>query len=261
MQLSLLSRFASGATLARSEPPSTVPGAWRDSAILQLDALAAANDTMAASARRRKIAWAVVLGGAALWLLSASLSTSVRDDAPRRPPSVAPSALAPVTVPTATPSVTRAPADPPAAQADALPVAVAPIDDAARKPVVAVPADARRKAAALAQERARLDEQALRRQRELEQTQAERASEQQQADAIRERAAAAEQARRQSMMLAQNSHDTRRDVREVCASSGGFIAQQFCQARECRKADLQDDAVCQRLREIEVARLLHGSDH
>jgi type IV secretory pathway VirB10-like protein len=260
MQLSLLSRFTSGATLARSEPPSTVPGAWRDSAISQLDALAAANDSLAASARRRKIAWAVVLGGAALWLLSASLSTSVRNDAPRRP-SVAPSALAPVSVPSATASVRQAPADPPAAQAEALPVAVAPIDDAARKPVVAVSADTRRKAAALAQERARLDEQALRRQREIEQAQAERASEQQQADAARERAAAVDQARRQSMMLAQNSQDTRRNVREVCASSGGFIAQQFCHSRECRKADFQDDAVCQRLREIEVARLLHGSDH
>jgi flagellar biosynthesis GTPase FlhF len=140
-------------------------------------------------------------------------------------------------------------------------VAVAPIDDTARKPVIAVSADARRKAAALVQERARVEDQVLRRQREIEQTQAERASEQQQADAARERAAAAEQARRQPVQLAQYSQDTRRNVREVCASSGGFIAQQFCHSRECRKADLQDDAVCQRLREIEVARLLHGNDH
>jgi hypothetical protein len=260
MQLSLLSRFSSGATLARSAPPSTVPGAWRDSAILQLDTLAATNDSLAASARRRKIAWAAVLGGAALWLLSASLSTPVRNDVPRRTPAGATSALPATTAPAAPAPVRQVPADPPSAQADALPVAVASIDDLQRKPVVAVSADARRKAAVQAQERARLEEQALRRQREIEQTLAERASEQQ-ANAARESAAAAEQARRQTVLLAQNSQDTRRNVRDVCAGSGGFFAQQFCQARECRKADLQDDAVCMQLREIEVARLLRGGDH
>jgi hypothetical protein len=46
-----------------------------------------------------------------------------------------------------------------------------------------------------------------------------------------------------------------RGVREACSASGGFVGQQFCQARECRKPEHEGDAVCARLREFEQARL------
>ena len=41
---------------------------------------------------------------------------------------------------------------------------------------------------------------------------------------------------------------------------GGFLAQQFCQARECSKAEHQGDAVCARLRESEAERLRASID-
>jgi hypothetical protein len=83
----------------------------------------------------------------------------------------------------------------------------------------------------------------------------------QQAEAARERAYAAEQAERQALGAARSAQDTRRGVREACASSGGLLSQQFCHARECRRAEHQDDAMCARLREIEVARLQYGVEH
>ena len=56
MQLSLLSRFSRHADEARRGPPSSVPGAWRDSAISQLDSIATANEEQVALPRRGRTA-------------------------------------------------------------------------------------------------------------------------------------------------------------------------------------------------------------
>ena len=122
------------------------------------------------------------------------------------------------------------------------------VDDAARKARAAKAAEAKRKAAQLAQERV-LAEEAQRVQLAQQTRDAERA--QQQAELARQRAAA-EQARLAAVQLAS---DTRRGVGETCAAAGGFISQQFCQARECRKAERQGDGICVNLRETEAARL------
>jgi hypothetical protein len=122
------------------------------------------------------------------------------------------------------------------------------VDDAARKARVAKAAEARRKAAQLAQERALAEETQrlqLAQQREAEQVQ------QQLSEQARQRAAA-EQGR---LAAAQLAREARRGVGETCAAAGGFVSQQFCQARECRKAERQDDGVCVNLRELEAARL------
>jgi hypothetical protein len=263
MQLNLLSRFATRSSLARTGPPSTVPGAWRDSAISQLDAIAAANEASVVSARRRKAAWAIASVGAALWLASGSLSTPGRDVTLRQSRSPATAALPAPSRLAVHGTVTEVPARTPAVATEALPVPVTvdAIDDAARRPRAAPGAETRRKSAALAQERARADEQAQRQQRARDQEAADHARALQQAQDARERAQAAELVQRQVVLVAQNAQDTRRNVRDACSSSGGLLSQQFCQARECRRAEHQDDAVCLRLHEIEVARLQYSVDH
>jgi len=208
------------------------------------------------------MAWSIALGGAALWLASGSLSSPLRDAAPRqaRPPAAAAQPAA--TRVAVHGKVTEAPARTPAVVTEASPapvtVAAALGDDTAGRPRAAQGADARRKSAALAQERTRADEQAQRQQRAREQDIADHAAALQQAQEARERAQAAEQAQRQVVLVAQNVQGARRGVREACSTSGGTLSQQFCHARECRKAEHQDDTLCARLHEIEVARLQYS---
>jgi type IV secretory pathway VirB10-like protein len=275
MQLSLLTRLARRVDETRHSAPSSVPGAWRDSATSQLDAIAAANDRMAAARLRRQAAWLATVGGVAL-LVSAALWRPARE-APRpmaagsiaearavpvvaRPqPAIA--AAAPAVVAPAPPVATPLPQPTPTAVvSDAALVVASPPDEAARKVRLAQAAEVRRKAASQqAQERALADEDAQRERRAQEQQeQAERAQHQQQlAEAARERAAAAEQARRQAALLAQAP---RRSVREACNASS-FLGEQLCHARECRKAEHQGEALCVRLRDIELARLQQSADH
>lgn len=277
MQLNLLSRLALRTAQARADAPVTVPGLWRDSAITQLEAIAAANERVAAARLRRQAAWLAAAGGAAL-VLSVSLWRPVQEQARTLPAAVAAvgavGAVAPLltaaqpapvlsTLPktaatgdTVTPAAPMAAApvaaDSPAANAQALAQGGTPADEASRKARAAQAAEARRKATLQAQERARQDEESERQRRATDQQhEAERAQQRLLAEALRERAAAAEQARPQVVLVAQN---TRRTVREVCAG-GGFLSEQFCQARECRKAEQQGDAICVRLGEIESARL------
>jgi hypothetical protein len=276
MQLSLLTRLSRRVDEARLSAPSSVPGAWRDSATSQLDATAAPNDRRAAARLRRQAAWLATVGGVAL-LVSASLWRPARE-APRpmaagsiaearavpvaaRPqPTIA--AAAPAAVTPAAPLVAPLPQPtaPTAVVSDAVLVVASPPDEAARKARLAQAAEARRKAAALQeQDRVRAEEEAQRARRAQEQQeQAERAQHQQQlAEAARERAAAAEQARRQAALLAQAP---RRSVREACNASS-FLGEQLCHARECRKAEHQGEALCVRLRDIELARLQQSADH
>jgi hypothetical protein len=199
----------------------------------------------------------VVLGSASMW--------SSGSDEPRKPQAVAESRKAPVAeaavVPAANPvvapmvtaAVVAAPAvaeslPEPAAAAMAAAEPVAGADDAARKARAKQQAEARRKAAQLLQERA-LAEEAQRVQLAQQHSEAERA--QQQAEQARQRAAA-EQARLAAVQLAS---DTRRNVGDMCSAAGGFVSQQFCHARECRKAEHQGDGICVNLRETEAARL------
>lgn len=275
MQLNLLTRLGQRVVMSRAEPPSTVPGAWRDSAISQLEALARANERAAARARHRRRLWTVGLFGVGLLWAVAMWRQAM--DPPRVPPpmlaqlsdagtainasaadahaaattSASPSGIVPVALaPTDAPQVATAPV-----VTDAVPVVAVDDEDAARK----ARALARRKAA---QERARIEQEAAQRQQLalITQLDAERAlQQQQQAEAAaRERAAAAERERRQALLLAQ---PTRRGVAELCGNAGGWAAEQQCQVRQCWKAEHQADAVCLRLREGELARLQRGADH
>lgn len=261
MQLNLLARLSPRAGQARHDPPSTVPGAWRDSAISQLDALAAANERIAAARLRRQAAGLAMVGAVAL-LVSAALWRPPREATPRPIVSAAVTEARPVMVVARQPPGAAAPssvAAPMAPAAAVQPAAASEIDEAARKARAAQAVEARRKAAQQAQERSRAEEAARadEQQRRL-QDESEQAAQRQQAELARERAAAAEQVRRQATLLAQASP---RSVREACAASGGFLAEQFCHARECRKPEHQGDAVCSRLRDIELARLQHTADH
>lgn len=266
MQLNLLARLSPRAGQSRRDAPSTVPGAWRDSATSQLDAIAATNERVAAARLRRKAAALATVGGVAL-LVGASLW---------RPPSAGPSRPmvtaavteparpAPVAVraPSVSPPVVVQPATVPsrvAATPAAPSLAQAPGEDSADRARAAQGAEAQRKVAARqARERTRAEE-ALRNEDQLRRAkeEAEEARQRQLAEFARERAAAAEQVRQQGQLLAQAAP---RDVRESCASSGGFLAEQFCQSRECRKAEHQGDALCLRLRDIELARAQHTAD-
>jgi len=126
-------------------------------------------------------------------------------------------------------------------------VETAAADDAARKARVKQLADARRKAAQLAQERALAEETQRLQLAQQQQREAERAQ-QQLAEQARQRAAA-EQARAQSLQIAVDTH---RSVSESCSAAGNQISRQFCRSRECGKAEHHGDPVCVRLREDEL---------
>jgi len=284
LQLNLLTRLGPRAEESRRGPVSTVPGAWHDSAISQLDAIVATNEHLAAQAWRRRAVWVATLVAAALLVL-VSLWRPARDEpslhtsalaAPRAPVSVAagaaPAGQAPIAVnmmavttrvaptpvvsaPTATRPVVSTASAAPLAMAGAVPVVATPIDEAARKARAVKITEARRKAAELARARAVDEEDAQRRQRVQEQQDSE--LEQQLAQATRQRAAAAERSRLQAIQLARETH---RSVRETCSAAGGFIGEQLCHSRECRKPEQQGDPVCVRLHDIEMARLRTSAD-
>lgn len=203
----------------------------------------------------------VILGSASMWN-SGSDEPRKRPAAAERPdaqvarvaeaPTVSMAAAPPAMSAVAAPAVVAAPvqaAEPAlepvratAAAADSLALA-----DDARKARAKQQAEARRKAAQLAQERTLAEE--TQRLQLAQQREAERA--QQQAEQARQRAAA-EQTRLASVQVAGES---RRHVGDMCSTVGGFISQQFCHARECRKAEHQGDGICVNLRETEAARL------
>jgi hypothetical protein len=281
MQLNLLTRLGARVVMSRAEPPSTVPGAWRDSAISQLEALARANERAAARARRRRRLWTaalsgvVLLWGAAMWRqaidpprvpapMLARASTPAAPIEPAAAPVVAEMSLASAAptllaaAPVAAEAADSATAPPSSVVTDAVPVVASVDDEATRK--ARAQWLARRKAAQLAQERARAEQEVQQRQLALAaQLDAERTLQQQLSDAAaRERAAAAERERRQALLLAQH---TRRGVVELCANSGGVAGEQQCHTRQCWKGEHQGDPVCARLREGELARLQRGADH
>lgn len=268
MQLSLLSRTAPSSSEARTGP-STVPGAWRDSAMSQLDTLAAANERVALqSLPGRALAaggllLAVVLGAALLW-------PSTHQPVLAKAGASTPTAVSSLTV---TPAMAIDPV-PVAAASVPDPALIAPATDDAPLPgVLAEDEEARkaravrRKAMQLAQERERADEdarrqmQALAAQREdAERTRQEQAQ-RQLADAARERAAA-EQSRRQAVSIpAATPAPVRRGVADQCAGSGGLASEQACHARACWRAEHRADPVCVQLREAEALRQQRGTEH
>ena len=240
---------AYGAAAAREEPTPS-----------QLDRIAEINSRSKRQARGSRAAWlaigaaaastAVLLGLAAWWGLQ-RFDTDA--SAPPPPPVVKLAAAAPA-LPSA--SVVPAPAPAPAAwqsptaelfaqvaaASAALPPSV-PDAERARRARARLEAEARAKAAqqdeALA--RARADEQ------DRERREAERAREL----AAQTVPRAAEPAPQRIQPAAEPS----RDVKLLCAASGNFLSENYCQSRECRKTEHRDDAICVRLREIEEARL------
>lgn len=196
----------------------------------------------------------VILGSASMW--------SSGGDEPRKPVIAAEHRAAPVvqapvaavvTDAVAAPAAVATLAPPVAAETAVVPAVIAAAepavvaDDAARKARAKQQAEARRKAAQLAQERSLAEE--TQRLQLAQQRETERA--QQSAEQARQRAVA-EQARLAATPLAS---DSRRTVSDMCSAAGGFISQQFCHARECRKAEHQGDGLCVNLRENEAARL------
>ncbi len=270
MQLSLLSRTAPSSSDARTGP-STLPGAWRDSAISQLDTLAATNERVALQTLPGRIfaaaglAVAMVLGAAVLW------------PAPRTPaatPAVPASAAAsPEARPG--PEAVAVPADPqpPARASVSEPTVAMPGSEEALLPAMGIDDDEarkaralRRKAALLAQERERADEEARRQMQALavqrEEAERTRQDEARQvlAEAARERAAA-EQARRSSAPAPSAPLAVRRSVADLCAGSGGLVSEQACQVRACWRAEHRADPVCVQLRDAEALRLQRGTEH
>lgn len=245
--------------------PSVAPKAVRprDEAVLsQLDQIAeqnlqASRQGLGASAMFLALfGGLVVLGSASMWSSGDEPSrkpvAAVAEARPAPAVEVAAAAVPAPVIAAAPPAVTMVG---PTVQAAPEPVlaavaAVEPMpaaDDPARMARAAKAAEAKRKAAQLAQERALADE--TQRLQLAQQREGERA--QQLAEQTRQRAAA-EQARLAATQLAS---DSRRGVGDACSAAGGFISQQFCQARECRKAEHQGDGICVNLRETEAARL------
>jgi hypothetical protein len=265
MQLTLTSpgRVALGAVapVRRSAPAPS-----REQALSQLDRIATANGRAMGGWRGGAAMWLALLGGcvvlsAALMWQDGSDMAGARNpsaaDASPPPPTPAPAAAMPAAQPdhaVQTAPVEAAAPLPAVAGAAAVVAAQPPHDVAAMAAQTPRPsrartsADSRRKADALAaQERAAQEEQARRVERLREQEKAAQA-----AEAEGRRSAAAEPVRVAPVQLAEAN---RPGVRAVCAAAGGFLAQQFCKARECAKAEFSADTVCVRLRESEAERL------
>jgi len=243
MQLSLLSRLYRPADEARRGAPSTVPGAWRDSAIMQLEIIAAAQALQTPLKPRSGFVGSVafgVVGLAALVLLAQPMrddSVRVGTSWPLPPAQLATPAPAPAAVAQTVLTL-------PGARNEAAPAAEGAILDAIAGKAHALPppvTDTRRAKASVAKpERGRAVEtvQSL------------------------PTPAPAEPAREVPVPAVQLVQAPRRDVQTLCAAtSGNFISEQLCQSRECRKPELRGDAMCERLREIDLARLLRGADH
>jgi hypothetical protein len=270
MQLTLLSTFARPAAVAGPAPVRGPAAPSREAlAMSQLDRIAAQNlrgpvhGLGGAGMLLALVGGLVVLGSASMWRGSAGEAQheprKVEQAESRSAPAAMPSATpGPVPAATAaadakTPSVVDVPepALPALATVDPAPTVVAATepaaDDAARKARAKQVAEARRKSAQLAQERALAEE--TQRLQVAQQRETERVQQQQQLDEQARQRAAAEQARAQSFQLAL---DTRRSVGDSCAA-GSLLSRQFCRARECGKAEHQGDAVCVNMREDELA--------
>jgi hypothetical protein len=259
MQLSLtttLPRHPRAAVLRPLVPLS------REAAMSQLDQIAQASGQRivrqdglgGASAVLALIGGLLVVGAAAMWRAPAEAVPVVQVVqaptvvvAPTQP-------VAPVVPAVETPTfgAQRAVAsEAPAATAvaalvEALPPAAEPSpDELARKARARQLAEARRKAAVLAQERLaaveaqRLQAAAQRRETEL----------QTQADEQRRAAADAAARQAQAITVAMN---TRRSVRETC-NGRGLFAEGACHMRECARSEYQADPVCVRQRENDEA--------
>jgi hypothetical protein len=226
----------------------------------QLDIIAEINERAARQLWGRRVRRIAVAVGVAL-LLGVALWWAMYGGAVRAPVTLPPAAalLAETLRDTLTPAVQGTPAAS-AVAGQALPdVAAAPAQGAltasAPMQAAAVPLNeaaatdrrarkARTDAPQLQQERSRTQAQE-REQREPER-EAQQASEP--ADAASRREA------EQAPVPAPSAAEIRPGVRELCSASGNILSRNFCHARECRKPEHANDAVCIRLRELEQAR-------
>ncbi len=269
MQLSLtttLPRHPRAAVLRPLVPLS------REAAMSQLEQIAAASgrrtarqDGLGGAATLLAVVGGlIVLGAAAMWRAPAeTVVTPV------------PAAHAPAMAPVATPTTAALPAPaetapateppvPPAAPRESATEGVTAAVAAEPTPAVLEPpaeelaqrararqlAEARRKAAALAQER-QFAEEAQRLLAAARAREAERAA-QQAEEQRRQRVAAADEAAARQAQPAPALPGARPGVREVCGGRGLF-AESACLARECARAEHQADPVCVRVRESEEA--------
>ncbi len=261
MQLILAIPFTRFLFRPSVQPSFAATSAREEAAISQLDQIAAQNLQAGKQGLGGAAMFLALVGGLVI-LGSASMWSSGSEE-PRKPAAAAESRAAPVAqAPVAAVLAEIIAVVPPAVSAVVPPVAtettaepvvvaaaesVAAVDDAARKARAKQQAEARRKVAEAAQQRALAEE--TQRLQLAQQRETERAE--QQAELTRQRAAA----ERSRLAAAQVASDSRRNVGDMCAAAGGFISQQFCHARECRKAEHQGDGVCVNLRETEAARL------
>jgi type IV secretory pathway VirB10-like protein len=263
MQLSLtttLPRHPRAAVLRPLVPLS------REAAMSQLDQIAAASSHRIArqdglggvSTVLALVGGLVLVGAAAMWRAPA-------DTAPGAAPAMSAPAPAVAALPreeAASPPVLDAPAlavvpREPAPEAVTAAVVAGPApavvepsaEELAQKARARQLAEARRKAAALAQERM-LAEEAQRLQAAVQRRDAELAALRAEEQQLRQQRAAAEAAARQAQAVAATI--TRRSVRETCAGRG-FFAEAACHVRECARGEQQSDPLCLRQRENEEA--------
>lgn len=226
----------------------------------QLDIIAEINERAARHHRGRRarrigllVGGAVLLGAALWWAMqggagraratlppaAASLTETVRETlAAVAHGTPAASAVTGQAVPdvAAAPAQRALTASAPMASAAAPPPETAAADKRARK--------ARSDALQVQQERSRAQTQ------EREQREAEPAA--QQASGPADDASPREP--EQAPPPAQSAADVRPGVRELCSASSNIFSKNFCHARECRKPEHANDAICIRLREIEQQR-------
>jgi hypothetical protein len=251
MQLTLSSPQGLRHAPARPVPLRSLAVPWRDSASAQLDALAAVD-------RRRSGAGARLLQLAALGVAFLGVLALTWRAPPVQPPARAMAAQVPVGVMgaalSARPSTPVEPAADVRRAAAAERVAQPVMLLAAQDRHVARPAESSRKASTVAKARPSAADPAARRAL----LQLERVPQDVEHGEGAPRSPVVEEPPR--LQTAAAAPDTLRSVREVCAGAGGFIGEQFCRSRECRKPEQQGDPVCVRLRDIEEARLRSAAE-
>jgi hypothetical protein len=234
----------------------------------QLDIIAAINDRAARQHQRQRMQRMAVLVGsavllaAALWWAAMQGGALLRVPAPPRPTAAAPAAetlrdgpaAAAPTTPAESPAAGAASPDLAAAPAQGASAASAPMKAAAVPPTNTAAADKRAR-------QARTD---------MLQLQQERSREEAPPHPLREAGRDAQPARElpepaspgaaaQAPAPAPSAAEPRPGVRELCSASRNIFSENFCHARECRKPEHANDAVCVRLRDIEQARPSGGS--
>ena len=239
-----------GGASASMYPPGATPS--------QLDIIAEVNERAARQHRGRRARRIGLLVGGAM-LLGAALWWAWQGGAGRAPTTLLPAAavltetvrdtLAAVAHGLPGASAVAGRALPDTAPAQPTPTASAPTEATATPPTDAAAADKRAR-------KARSD--TLQVQQERSRAQAQEREQREAEPATQQASEPAEPARPREAVLVPPPTpapaEIRPGVRDLCAASGNIFSKNFCHARECRKPEHADDAICIRLREIEQQR-------